>query len=119
MTDWRERIGRLLCVEQKVVLCDDAEQARATAVGALSVYVTLPNYRNSWLRLGFTDEQIDAHDPEFLDAVVAWGDAAALQARVQEHLDAGADHVCIQVIEPDPSALPRDAWRTLAPALLG
>lgn len=107
---------KLLCVEQKVVLCDDADRARATAVGALSVYETLPNYRNSWLRLGFTDEQIDGHDPEFLDAVVAWGDVAALQARVQEHLDAGADHVCIQALTPDAPFTPdQEALRALAP----
>lgn len=107
---------KLLCVEQKVVLCEDAERARATAVGALSVYITLPNYRNSWLRLGFTDEEIDGHAPRFLDAVVAWGDLDALRARVQEHLDAGADHVCVQALTPDQPFTPDEAaLRALAP----
>lgn len=91
---------KLLCVEQKVVLSTDAEEARATATGALSVYVGLPNYRNSWLRLGYTEEEITSSAPRFLDAVVAWGTADAIRARVQEHLDAGADHVCIQPLTP-------------------
>ena len=91
---------KLLCVEQKVVLSTDADEARATAVGALSVYVGLPNYRNSWLRLGFTEEEITSSAPRFLNAVVAWGTADAIHARVQEHLDAGADHVCIQPLTP-------------------
>jgi probable F420-dependent oxidoreductase len=91
---------KLLCVEQKVVLSTDAEEARATATGALSVYVGLPNYRNSWLRLGYTEEEITSSAPRFLDAVVAWGTPEAIRARVQEHLDAGADHVCIQPLTP-------------------
>jgi len=54
-----------------------------------------------------------------VDAVVAWGDEAAIAARVAEHLGAGADHVCIQVVgEPD-GEFPRAAWRRLAPALTG
>lgn len=91
---------KLLCVEQKVVLTDDADEARATAAGALSVYVDLPNYRNSWLRLGFTEEEITSRDPRFVDAVVAWGSAASIQDRIQQHVDAGADHVCIQALTP-------------------
>ena len=94
----REIMGpdKLLCVEQKVVLTTDADAARAAADSAIAVYAHLPNYRNNWLRLGFTDDEIDARDPRFVDAVVAWGDEAALRKRVQEHLDAGADHVCVQ-----------------------
>jgi len=114
----RAAIGpdKLLCVEQKVVLTDDAQVARETAIGVLAVYISLPNYRNSWLRLGFTEEQIDGHDPAFLDAVVAWGDEATLRARVQEHLDAGADHVCIQALTPGAPFTPdQEALRTLAP----
>lgn len=114
----RAKLGpdKLLCVEQKVVLSEDATVARETAIGALSVYISLPNYRNNWLRLGFTDEQIDGHAPEFLDAVVAWGDQAALEARLQEHFDAGADHVCVQALTPGAPFTPDEqALRALAP----
>src|SRR5688500_11869139 len=94
----RKIIGddKLLCVEQKVVLSTDPTAARDAAKAALAIYINLPNYRNGWLRLGFTDEQIDGRDDAFIDAVVAWGDEAAIRDRVQSHHDAGADHVCIQ-----------------------
>jgi len=49
---------------------------------------------------------------------VAWGDVDAIRARVRAHHDAGADHVCVQVLTADPRALPMAEWRTLAPALL-
>jgi probable F420-dependent oxidoreductase len=115
----RKALGpdRALCVEQKVVLTEDADEARATAVGALAMYVTLPNYRNNWLRLGFTDAEIDGHDPRFLDAVVAWGSVDAVEARLREHVDAGADHVCIQAMTPGHPFRPDlDALAALAPS---
>jgi len=106
---------KLLCVEQKVVLTDDAEVAHATAIGALSVYIDLPNYRNSWLRLGFTNDEISGHDPRFLDAVVAWGEEDAIKARLAEHHDAGADHVCVQALTPGhPFRIDQEALRALA-----
>jgi probable F420-dependent oxidoreductase len=92
---------KLLCVEQKVVLTSDADVARRTTQSALGVYADLPNYRNNWLRLGFTDDEIDARADSFIDALVAWGDAAAIGKRLDEHRDAGADHVCIQAMTPD------------------
>ena len=108
--------GKLLCVEQKVVLTDDAEVARSTAVQAMAIYVDLPNYRNNWLRLGFTDAEIDGHDPRFLDALVAWGGRDAVEARIQEHLDAGADHVCIQALTVEqPFRVDEAALEALAP----
>ncbi|MGQ0831651.1 MAG: TIGR03620 family F420-dependent LLM class oxidoreductase [Microthrixaceae bacterium] len=107
---------KLLCVEQKVVLSEDAEVARATAAGAVAAYRGLPNYRNSWLRLGYTDEEIDGDAPRFLDGVVAWGSADAIRDRVREHHDAGADHVCIQPLTPGkPFSLDEAALRALAP----
>ncbi len=98
----REILGpdKLLCVEQKVVLSTDPAEARASANAALSIYIDLPNYRNNWLRLGYTDEQIDARDDTFIDAVVAWGTAEDIEKRLQAHMDAGADHVCIQALNP-------------------
>ena len=91
---------KLLLVEQKVVGTTDAEAARTAAIGAVNMYRTLPNYRNNWLRLGFTDDEIDSNDPRFLDAVVAWGTADQIKARVQEHIDAGATSVCVQPLDP-------------------
>jgi probable F420-dependent oxidoreductase len=108
---------KLLCVEQKVVLTTDAEHARAAANAALSIYAALPNYRNCWLRLGFTDDEIDQRDPRFVDAVVAWGDADAIRSRVEAHHDAGADHVCIQPLSTEgPMSLDWAALEALAPA---
>ncbi|MEX2293278.1 MAG: TIGR03620 family F420-dependent LLM class oxidoreductase [Acidimicrobiales bacterium] len=105
---------KLLCVEQKVVLTSDAEVAHATAIRALSVYIDLPNYRNNWLRLGFTEEEISGHDRRFLDAVVAWGSVDSITDRIREHHDAGADHVCVQALTPGhPFTVDQDALRDL------
>ena len=54
-----------------------------------------------------------------MDAIVVWGDEAAIRARFDEHYAAGADYVCVQVLREDRSELPMDAWRRLGPALLG
>lgn len=108
---------KLLCVEQKVVLTTDADAARETTRQALGVYIGLPNYRNSWLRLGFTEEAISTMADPFLDALVAWGDADAIAARVAEHHAAGADHVCIQAMVPHHAfQVDHDALRALAPS---
>lgn len=114
----REVLGpdKLLCVEQKVVLSTDAEAARAAANAALSIYANLPNYRNNWIRLGFSDDEIERRDPRFVDAVVAWGTADDIRARLQAHRDAGADHVCIQPLSTEgPTVLDWDALTELAP----
>lgn len=92
---------KLLCVEQKVVFTTDAAVARSAADAALGIYDSLPNYRNNWKRLGFTDDDIDQRSPRFVDAVVAWGDLDAIERRLQEHTDAGATHVCIQPLATD------------------
>jgi probable F420-dependent oxidoreductase len=94
----RELLGddALLCVEQKVVLSTDADEARQIANKAIEMYARLPNYRNNWLRLGFSEDEIEHRDPRFVDAVVAWGDDEALRERVRAHYDAGATHVCVQ-----------------------
>jgi probable F420-dependent oxidoreductase len=79
----------------------------------------LPNYTNHWKRLGFTDEDIaDGGSDRLIDALVVWGDEATIAKRVQEHRDAGASHVCIQVLTENPRALALDEWRILAPALV-
>ena len=98
----REILGpdKLLCVEQKVVLETQPSVAREAARGALAMYASLPNYRNNWKRLGFSEEEIaeDGGCDRFIDAVVAWGDEQALNDRVRAHYDAGATHVCIQPV---------------------
>lgn len=112
--------GPLLATEVMVALETDPAAARAVARQHMERYLTLPNYTNNLIRHGFTEDDIAGGGSDRLvDAIVGWGDEAAIAARVEEHLAAGADHVCVQVIEPDPTALPRQAWRTLAPALLG
>jgi probable F420-dependent oxidoreductase len=93
--------GKLLCVEQKVVLSTDATAARDAAKAALGVYANLPNYRNNWLRLGYSDDEIEQRADRFIDAVVAWGDEDAIRTRITAHLDAGADHVCIQPLSTE------------------
>jgi probable F420-dependent oxidoreductase len=91
--------GKLLCPEVWVLLETDAAAARSAAREALSRYLQLENYVNSWRREGFSDEDLaGGGSPRFLDAMVAWGDEGAIRTRIQEHWDAGADHVCIQPI---------------------
>ena len=101
----RELIGpdAFIAPEHKVVLTTDAEKARAVGRKALEIYLNLTNYLNSWKRLGFTDEDVAKPGSDRLvDAVVAYGTVDAIAARLKEHLDAGADHVPVQVLtSPD------------------
>ena len=92
--------------------------ARATARQALAVYATLPNYVNNWKRLGFTDRDVDPLSDRLVDALIAWGDVDVVADRVQAHRDAGADHVCVQLIAAPGSSVDRDDWRRLAPAVV-
>jgi probable F420-dependent oxidoreductase len=109
-----------LMPEQMVVLETDATKARAIARGAMAIYLTLPNYLNNLRRLGWTDEDFaDGGTDRLVDAIVVWGDEAAIRARVDEHFAAGADHVCVQVLRETMVELPMEQWRQLAPALLG
>jgi probable F420-dependent oxidoreductase len=109
--------GKLLAVEQMVVLETDASAAREIARAALGIYLGLPNYVNNWKRLGFTDDDLASGGADrFIDALIAWGDEAAIRNRVEAHLDAGADHVCVQVLG---EGLPLEQWRRLAPVITG
>lgn len=88
-----------LAPEHKAVLTTDADKARKVGRGALDIYLNLQNYLNSWKRLGFTDEDVAKPGSDRLvDAVVAYGTPEAIAARLTEHLDAGADHVPVQVL---------------------
>ena len=110
--------GPMLCPEQAVVLDTDPERARAAARLHMATYLTLPNYTNNLRRLGWGDDDLgDGGSDALVDAIVAWGDEAAIVSRVQAHLDRGADHVCVQVLGSDATALPIDAWRRLAEPL--
>jgi probable F420-dependent oxidoreductase len=108
----------LVASEQGVVLETDPAKARAIARQHLQTYLGLPNYANNWKRQGFTDDDIaNGGSDRLVDALVVWGDEETIARRVQEHRDAGADHVCVQVLTEDPRAFPADEWRRLAPAL--
>jgi probable F420-dependent oxidoreductase len=109
-----------LAPEQAVVLETDATRARERARTHVARYLELPNYTNNLLRYGFEEDDIrGAGSDRLVDAIVAWGDEAAIAERVRAHLDAGADHVCIQVVGVEPGELPLAPWRRLAAALVG
>jgi probable F420-dependent oxidoreductase len=111
--------GKYVAPEQAVVLESDPATARAIGRSHLAGYLGLPNYTNNWKRLGFTEDDIaDGGSDRLVDAFVAWGGEDAIVTRVQAHRDAGADHVCIQVLTEDPTTLPLSPWRTLAAALI-
>jgi len=97
----RELIGpeAFLAPEHKVVLTTDVAQARAVGRKALEIYLNLANYLNNWKRLGFTDADVAKPCSDALvDAVVAHGSTEAIAARLKQHLDAGANHVPVQVL---------------------
>jgi probable F420-dependent oxidoreductase len=111
--------GPLLCPEQAVVLEANPSKAREIARKFLDIYLGLPNYTNNFLRLGYTEEDCrNGGSDRLVDGIVAWGDLETILRRVREHHDAGADHVCIQVITANPKSL-LDEWRELAGALIG
>lgn len=110
-----------LAVEQKVCLETDAATARQLARNELHRYMGLDNYRNCWRSLGFTaDDLAGGGSDRFVDAMVVWGNAGTIKARLDEHFDAGATHVCIQPVHPpgDLSAAQR-ALEALAPGRAG
>jgi probable F420-dependent oxidoreductase len=104
-----ELIGNtvFLAPEHKVVLARDAEQARAIGRQTVEFYLDLSNYVNNFKRLGFTDSDVQKPGSDKLvDAVVAHGTPDDIAARLREHLDAGADHVCIQVLGGEDALIP-------------
>ena len=110
--------GPGLIVEQAVILETDASKARKIARDFLALYLTLPNYTNNFLRLGFTESDFkDGGSNRLIDSIIAWGDLNAIRKRIQEHHDAGADHVCIQVLTADDKTVPMREWKELAAAL--
>ncbi|MFI7190242.1 TIGR03620 family F420-dependent LLM class oxidoreductase [Nocardia nova] len=118
----REILGTeaLLAPEQMVLIESDPVVARAIGRSAISYYLRAPGYLENLRRLGFADD--DWADPKaasdrLVDALVAWGDVDKIAERVQQHFDAGADHVAVQVLRGD-RQIPMTEWRKLAPVLL-
>jgi probable F420-dependent oxidoreductase len=104
---------KLLAVEQKVCLETDAAIARGLARHELHRYMAMTNYRNNWLRIGFTEADLaEGGSDRFIDAMVLWGDAETIARGLRAHFDAGANHVCIQPVHAEGDAEARD--RTLA-----
>jgi len=82
-----------------IVLETEPAIARAAGRSALSLYLQLENYLSMWCRVGFTESDLAGSGSDrFVDAMVAWGDERAIRSRIEQHWDAGADHVCIQAI---------------------
>lgn len=115
----REAVGQGLWVlpEQAVVLESDPSRAREVGRAHLAIYLNLANYVRNWKRLGFGDDDfLGGGSDRLVDALVAWGDLDRVTSRIRQHLDAGADHVAIQVLRPSLLEVPREEWRELAPA---
>ena len=94
-----------LCVEQKVCLTSDQSTARAVAQQQMTRYMALPNYRNNWFRLGFTEDEVTGEGaPRFLDAMVVWGGEVQIRDCIDAHRKAGADQVVLQAFKPDGGA---------------
>ncbi|MEE3239718.1 MAG: TIGR03620 family F420-dependent LLM class oxidoreductase [Pseudomonadota bacterium] len=105
----RELIGdkALLCPEQAVLLETDSEKARFAARQHMGTYLSLPNYRNNLLELGFNNDDFEnGGSDRLVDAIVAWGDEDTICTRIEEHWQAGADHVCIQALRTDGEMAP-------------
>lgn len=109
---------KLLAPEQMVVLETDRAKALEIARQGMAIYLRAPNYLNNLRRLGFGDDDFaDGGSDRLVDAIVATGDVAAVVDRVQGHFDAGASHVCVQVLGESLTTVPEAAWRELAGAL--
>jgi probable F420-dependent oxidoreductase len=101
--------SKWLAVEQKVCVETDPALSRALARKELAIYLTLPNYRNNWLRLGFSEAELaDGGSDRFLDAMVLQGDADTIKRGLRAHFAAGATHVCIQPVHADGDWAARD-----------
>ncbi|MFJ5263611.1 LLM class F420-dependent oxidoreductase [Streptomyces sp. NPDC088387] len=117
----REILGEnaLLAPELKVVPSTDPTEARALARPFLAPYLGLPNYTNNFLRHGFTEDDLtNGGSDRLVDAVFAWGDDTRIRTHINAFLDAGADHVALQVVDGSPrETLPLNTWRHLAELL--
>jgi probable F420-dependent oxidoreductase len=109
--------GPSLFVEQAVVLDDDPTTAREVARAYMATYLALPVYADRVRELGWSGDDLAGPSDALVDAIVAWGTPERVAGRLREHLDAGADHVGVQVLLADQRAVPLAEWRTLAAAV--
>jgi probable F420-dependent oxidoreductase len=101
--------GKWLVAEQKVTLETDPAKARALGRKELSRYMVLDNYRNNWLRIGFTEADLaNGGSDRFIDAMCLWGTADKVREGLRAHFAAGATHVCIQPVHDDGDTAARD-----------
>src|SRR5262249_18729770 len=117
----REALGpaSLLAPEQAVVLEADPEPARALARRHMAAYLPLPSYATNLRRLGWSDADLGGGGSDrLLDALVAWGDASTIAARVREHRERGADHVAVRVLTEDHARLPIPELQAIATAAI-
>ncbi len=115
----RERIGEhaLIATELACVVETDADRARAKARDYASLYLGLRNYTSNLRRFGFTDEDIaQGGSDRLIDAIIPHGTGDEIAAVARQHLNAGADHVCLQPVGVD--GVPREEWTALASALI-
>jgi len=111
--------GPLLAVEQAAVLNEDPVPARGIARRHMKRYLELDNYVNNLRRLGWGDVDLaDGGSDKLVDAIVAWGDTAAIKGRIDDHRKRGADHVCLQVLRADLKASPTADLERIAKAVL-
>jgi probable F420-dependent oxidoreductase len=101
--------NKVLAVEQKVTIEPDAAKARALGRKELARYMVLENYRNNWLREGFTEADLaDGGSDRFIDKMCLWGDADTVRKGLREHFDAGATHVCLQPVHEEGNVAARN-----------
>jgi probable F420-dependent oxidoreductase len=109
--------GPLLAPELACVLDEDAGRARATARRYAATYLGLRNYTTNLLRFGFSEADIAGGGSDrLIDAIIPHGSAHDIAAVARAHLDAGADHVCVQPVGT--TGVPSEEWTALASALL-
>jgi probable F420-dependent oxidoreductase len=116
----RKTLGpdKFLAVSHLAVVETDPERARAIARGTIGFFPRIPGYLASFKRQGFSDEEIAELPDHVVDSLAAWGTPADITAKLSEHLDAGADHVAINVITGVTGPQPIEQWRALADSVL-
>jgi probable F420-dependent oxidoreductase len=110
---------RVLAPEQAVVFARTREAARVAGDTHMRTYLSLQNYRQNLVRLGWSEDDLTPPGSDRLfDAMVAWGDDEEIARKLRRHSEAGADHVAVQVLTPTPDRAPTDDLRRVAPLLL-
>jgi probable F420-dependent oxidoreductase len=119
--DARKVLGpdKLLAVSHLAVVETDADRARAIAKDTISFFTTIPGYAASLQRQGFSQRDLSELPDHMVDSLAAWGSPADIRSKLTEHLDAGADHVAVNVITGVSGPQPIEQWRALTPALVG